>query len=137
MGKRLERFGEIRIIYETNGFGLDFAEKTERWLDDKMVRVWLIVLIAVIFSINLNVKRCAFVSSDCIGLSLIGEEAEETKYGESFISSSLWQARGVKFSFRIRTSKQSFLSILILMCGDVEECPGLGYGGRSSPDCCP
>ena len=29
MGKRLERFGEVRIIDETNGFGLDFFEKTE------------------------------------------------------------------------------------------------------------
>ena len=34
MGKRLERFGEVRIIDETNGFGLDifkedFVEKTE------------------------------------------------------------------------------------------------------------
>ena len=29
MGKRLERFGEARIIDETNGFGLDFVEKTE------------------------------------------------------------------------------------------------------------
>ena len=29
MGKRLERFGEVRIIDETNGFGLDFLEKTE------------------------------------------------------------------------------------------------------------
>ena len=29
MGKRLERFGEVGIIGETNGFGLDFFEKTE------------------------------------------------------------------------------------------------------------
>ena len=29
MGKRLERFGEVRIVDETNGFGLDFVEKTE------------------------------------------------------------------------------------------------------------
>ena len=29
MGKRLERFGEVRIIGETNGFGLDFVEKVE------------------------------------------------------------------------------------------------------------
>ena len=29
MGKRLERFGEVRIIDERNGFGLDFVEKTE------------------------------------------------------------------------------------------------------------
>ena len=31
MGKRLERFGEVRIIDETNGFGLDVVEKTE-WI---------------------------------------------------------------------------------------------------------
>ena len=29
MGKRLERFGEVRIIDETNGFGLGFVKKTE------------------------------------------------------------------------------------------------------------
>ena len=29
MGKRLERFGEVRIVDETYGFGLDFVEKTE------------------------------------------------------------------------------------------------------------
>ena len=29
MGKRLERFGEVRVVDETNGFGLDFVEKTE------------------------------------------------------------------------------------------------------------
>ena len=29
MGKRLKKFGELRIIDETNGFGLDFVEKTE------------------------------------------------------------------------------------------------------------
>ena len=33
MGKRLERFGEIEIFDEMNGFGLDFVEKAEsgRW----------------------------------------------------------------------------------------------------------
>ena len=29
MGKRFERFGEVRIVDETNGFGLDFVKKTE------------------------------------------------------------------------------------------------------------
>ena len=29
MGKRLERFGEVRIIDETNGFGLDFVKKRD------------------------------------------------------------------------------------------------------------
>ena len=26
MGKRLERFGEVRIVDEANGFGLDFVD---------------------------------------------------------------------------------------------------------------
>ena len=29
MEKRLERFGEVRMVDETNGIGLDFVEKTE------------------------------------------------------------------------------------------------------------
>ena len=29
MGKRLEGFGEVWTVDETNGFGLDLAEKTE------------------------------------------------------------------------------------------------------------
>ena len=29
MGKRLESFGEVRIVDETNGFVLDFVNKTE------------------------------------------------------------------------------------------------------------
>ena len=29
MGKRLDRFGEVVIVDETNDFGLDFVEKTE------------------------------------------------------------------------------------------------------------
>ena len=28
-GKRLERLGEVRVVDETNGFGLDFVKKTE------------------------------------------------------------------------------------------------------------
>ena len=29
MGKRLQGFGEVRIVDETNGFGLILVEKTE------------------------------------------------------------------------------------------------------------
>ena len=29
MGKRLERFDEVRIVDEMNGFGLDFFKKKE------------------------------------------------------------------------------------------------------------
>ena len=31
MSRRLERFGEVGIVDETNGFGLDFVKKTE-WI---------------------------------------------------------------------------------------------------------
>ena len=31
MGKRLERFGEVRIVDETNDVGLDFVKKAE-WI---------------------------------------------------------------------------------------------------------
>ena len=34
MGKRLERFGEARMVDETNGFGLDFVKKTESIIDN-------------------------------------------------------------------------------------------------------
>ena len=29
MGKRLDRFGEVRMVDETNGFGQNFVKKTE------------------------------------------------------------------------------------------------------------
>ena len=32
MGKRLEIFGELRIVDETNGFGLDFVEKSRGFI---------------------------------------------------------------------------------------------------------
>ena len=32
MGKRLERLGEVEIVDETNGIGLDFVKKTESWV---------------------------------------------------------------------------------------------------------
>ena len=33
MGKRLERFGEVRIIDETNGFGLDWTLSRRQRVD--------------------------------------------------------------------------------------------------------
>ena len=35
MEKRLERVGEVRIVDETNGVGLDFVKKTE-WVLERM-----------------------------------------------------------------------------------------------------
>ena len=87
--------------------------------------MWMFVLIVGIFSINLYVTRCAFVRSDCcVGLLLIGEEAEETKCGEPFISSSLWQARGGKFhsAYELRSKAFSVFDPCVAMWSNV---PGL------------
>ena len=42
------------------------------------------------YSINLRVRKRSFVTSDYIGLTLTGMEAEKVKYGETFIWASLW-----------------------------------------------
>ena len=34
MGKSLERFGEVEIVDETNGFGLDMIEKEREWISE-------------------------------------------------------------------------------------------------------
>ena len=84
-----------------------------------------------IFVLNLQVKRSSFVDSDFIGLTLLGNENDEVIHGETFTCSSLFQVRGGKFCFRIRSSRQSFFNILILMCGDVQSCPGPGNCTRN------
>ena len=42
MGKRLERFGEVRTIAETHGFEMDFVKKAESGIR-VFIYVWLSV----------------------------------------------------------------------------------------------
>eukprot|EP00795_Rhopilema_esculentum_P009289 gene9289-16986_t len=51
-----------------------------------------------------------------------GKEIASSK--ETFILSSLWQAKRGKRDIHVRSSMQSFLCLLILMSGDIESCPG-------------
>ena len=54
-GKRLERFGEVGIVDETNGFGLDYVEKTES-------RFWSAILIQTslqVKALNMQVRYMA------------------------------------------------------------------------------
>ena len=76
----------------------------------------LVLLSAMIF----QVRRKSFVGSDCIGLSIEGKEIIETN--ETYINSSLWQVRDGKF--RIRYTNRDIINILLLLCGDIETCPG-------------
>ena len=71
--------------------------------------------------INLQVKKIAFVGSDSIGLSIAGKEIFSSK--EMFIVSSLWQAKKAKRYIHVQSSKQGFMFLLILRCGDIESCP--------------
>ena len=83
--------------------------------------------ISLLVIINFQVKKSAFVDSDSIGLSIAGKELDNSK--ETFILSSLWQIRRRKRDIHVRSSRQSFVCLLILMCGDIESCPGPSLGG--------
>ncbi|CAB3991987.1 Hypothetical predicted protein [Paramuricea clavata] len=71
---------------------------------------------------SLRVKKCAFLSPDSVGLSITGNEVSFDI--ETHILSSLWQAKGGKFNFRVCSSNRSLINLLILMCGDIHSCLG-------------
>eukprot|EP00112_Aurelia_sp_Birch-Aquarium-sp1_P013942 Seg2983.1 transcript_id=Seg2983.1/GoldUCD/mRNA.D3Y31 product="hypothetical protein" protein_id=Seg2983.1/GoldUCD/D3Y31 len=87
-----------------------------------MADVLNIALVTFMLIAALHVKNPAFVSSDTIGLSIEGKELVNGK--DTLILSSLWNSRGGKFTFRVRCSRRSLFALLILMCGNVEPCPG-------------
>ena len=86
-------------------------------------------LYILLFLTILQVRKWSFVSADPVGLCVIGLEISEP---ESFIFSSLWQASGSSI-LGVRASKQSLITILILMCGDIHPCPGPG-NDRNVPE---
>ena len=78
-----------------------------------------VLTIAVICFFSFSLKRRYFISSDSIGLSIIGEELD--CYKESFIMTSLWtNNRSKQNLFCVR----SIGCILLLLCGDIHPCPG-------------
>ena len=85
-----------------------------------MAVVVKLALFVALSAMILQVRRKSFVGSDCIGLSIEGEEIIERN--ETYINSSLWQVRGGKF--RIRHTNRGIINILLLLCGDIETCPG-------------
>ena len=87
-----------------------------------MAAVLKLACILLLVIINFQVKKTAFVGSDSIGLSVAGKEIANSK--ETFTLSSLWQARSAKQDIHVRSVRQSFMCLLIMMCGDTESCPG-------------
>ena len=72
-----------------------------------MAVVWRVMLVLLLFSISLRIKKCSFIGSD----SIMGEEADEYKAGETLIWSSLWQARARESPIPARATKQGFFVI--------------------------
>eukprot|EP00795_Rhopilema_esculentum_P008031 gene8031-13942_t len=99
-----------------NDLLLDVKGDTDMSVVLKLTCTLLLVII------NFQVKKIVFVGSDSIGLTIAGKEIASSK--ETFILSSLWQAKRAKRDIHVRSSKQSFPCLLILMSGDIESCPG-------------
>jgi hypothetical protein len=82
-----------------------------------------VFLVALILYAGFEVKKTCFVSSDTIGLSIVGEEMDIME--ENYILSSLWSGNmGKRNVFRFRISKTNLCCILLLLCGDIHPCPG-------------
>ena len=97
-----------------------------------MATVKTYVSILLILIANFRVKKLAFVRSDGIDLSIDGSSILNER--ETFIMSTLWEARRGKFTFRIRSSRQSFIGLILLLCGDIEIHPGPVSERRHNPE---
>ena len=70
--------------------------------------------------IYIQVKRKSFITADAIGT--IQNNSDLVINYENFIMSSMWNINGGKFCFK--STKPSYVCLLLLMCGDIEQCPG-------------
>ena len=71
--------------------------------------------------LNFYIRRVAFITGNS-DFSLLGNVNGFHVGQETFISSSLWQHRCRIQGFR--NSRNGLLTLLLLMCGDIEKCPG-------------
>lgn len=98
------------------------SRKNDPFIYSKMVDVLSFVHIVLVIILSLQVKKIAFVCSDTIGLSIEGKELIDTQ--ETYIISSLWQSRSGKFIVYHRSARHNVICMLLLLCGDIERCPG-------------
>ena len=69
------------------------------------------------------VKKASFVSTDVIGLCF-GYDNYVNTMNESFIYSSLYNYKKKDYGFILRPHRTSVSTMLLLLCGDIETCPG-------------
>ena len=86
----------------------------------KRADVFLYALIFLNFYASFLIRKPSFQQPDGISLTLYIED--KCRYNESFTYSSLFTYRGVYPNLRV--SRKSYISILLLMCGDIKTCPG-------------
>lgn len=77
--------------------------------------------------ISLGVYKKRFVSSDGISITLKKEDIGKT--AETYVFSSLWSEKqerghGLYGGFILRYSKNAMCMVLLMLCGDIELCPG-------------
>ena len=80
-----------------------------------------LLLLLVIIGLSFYVKKKRFVSSDFVGLNY--NVPDKLDSNENFYLSSLWGFRSKKCYYNIR-SNHYYLNFLLLICGDIESCPG-------------
>ena len=79
-------------------------------------------LLFLLIFVNFQVKKCAFLGPDIVGLTITGNEVFLNN--ETYILSSLWQGNGGNRVLYVRTLRRNLINLLILLCGDIESCPG-------------
>ena len=68
----------------------------------------------------IQVKQKSFITEDVIGT--IQNNSDLVINYENFIMSSMWDINRGKFC--VKSTKPSYVCLLLLMRGDVEQCPG-------------
>ena len=80
--------------------------------------VFCFAVLAAVFYASFLVRKPCFYQDDGISITLFGKSNQTD---ESFVFSSLFAA---KTNFYVRWRRKSLLCILLLICGDIEACPG-------------
>ena len=84
--------------------------------------VRIIVAFVFLFSWPIHaVKNRAFCITDTL-VSMMNKDDINLNFSESFINSSIWvyhQQRGL----RLQPNRNTFIRLLLLLCGDIETCP--------------
>ena len=81
-------------------------------------------LIVLLFVSIFAIRKFCFVSSDSLEVCLrYKKHIDLVNWNETFIFSSVWNQRNT-YGLFVRPFKANVLHILLLVCGDIERCPG-------------